>query len=200
MTFPLIVSFYTDNWQYPQYAHDLSVDCQRLGLEYNIQRKEDTGDYIKNTSLKANFIRDCLLQFQRPLLWIDVDGSLLQKPEFCRDLDPTAIDMAARRHQTIKDRAWHVGTLWFNYNARVLEFVNTWCQHAITGTDEHAFDQAWQSHHQALTASELPETYFIVETRHMIDPPPDTVILHRLSKSPDKMRRKYPNGPQWEPR
>ena len=37
--YPLIISFYTDDWTYPQHADRLRGECDRLGLAHHIERR-----------------------------------------------------------------------------------------------------------------------------------------------------------------
>lgn len=190
---PLIVSFYTNDWEYPDYAARLKKDCETLNLECHIVERPTTGDYIRNTSIKPFFIRDTLEEFKRHILWIDCDGSLYQLPRELKYSQIKEYDFAARVYSGPVPRAWHVGTLWFNYNDNVKKFVNDWCERSELGTDENSFEQAWKVNQHLLTVYKLPPEYFIILNKQIPVPGPDTVVAHRLSKSPDKLKRKYAN-------
>ena len=53
-----VVSFYTPDWKYPEYAQSLIKDCVRLGLDYSIESKPSTSTYVGNCNLKPYFIRE----------------------------------------------------------------------------------------------------------------------------------------------
>lgn len=195
--YPLIISFYTQDWEYPTLAEALRANCDHLGLKYHIQEMPSTGDYVRNTSLKSQFIHDTLTTVKEPVLWIDCDGSLLDIPALLDRPQVAEYDMAARRHLRPGFRTWGVGTLWFNYSPGAVDFVTAWRDMVGEGTDEHAFEETWKKHSDSLKVFELPDSYFHLLYKEWDQPPPGTVIAHRLSKSPDKMRRKYPNDPQW---
>jgi hypothetical protein len=195
--YPLIISFYTQDWEYPKLADSLRQNCEDLGLKHHIKEVSSTGDYVKNTSLKSQFIYETLTDVKEPVLWIDCDGSLLDLPALLDRPLVDHYDMAARRHLRTGFRTWGVGTLWFNYSTTAVDFVSAWRNMVGEGTDEHAFEETWKQHCDLLKVYELPDSYFHLLYKEWDQAPPGTVIAHRLSKSPDKMRRKYPNDPQW---
>jgi hypothetical protein len=187
----LIVSFYTDDWEYPEHAKRMAADCQQLGLECHIERKESTRDYIKNTAIKPFFIRDCLQKFQRSLLWVDIDGILLKDPGLT-DIkeDFAACDYINKQNL---DRDWSVPILWFNYTPGSLKLVDEWCANATKGTDEAAFDVAWKKLKNQITVYRLPKQYLFSKWRTTLIIPEDTIFCNQLSTFEDKMKRKV-NG------
>src|SRR3990167_9400934 len=81
MATPQIVSFYTKNTIYEKEIEDFSHSTHSLGVKCYIEEREDLGDWQRNCCQKPRFILECLERFQRPLLWIDSDGILLQRPD-----------------------------------------------------------------------------------------------------------------------
>lgn len=195
--YPLIVSFYTQDWEYPKCANALKKNCEDLGLRHHIKEMPTTGDYVKNTSLKSQFIFETLTTFKEPVLWIDCDGSLLSHPKLLELPLVSHFDIAAPRHLNPNFRTWGVGTLWFNYTPATVNFVAAWRDRIGEGTDEHAFEKTWQNFSDRVHIYELPNSYFHLLYKDKDQPLSDAVIVHRLSKSPDKMRRKYPSDPRW---
>lgn len=188
---PLIISFYTNDWVYPDYANALKKDCEGLNLDYHIVEKPSTGDYIQNTSIKPYFVQECIRKFNRPLLWIDCDGSILNLPILLESHNVKNFDFAAKKYAGPVERAWHVGTLWFNNSQQANIFVDDWCSLSGAGTDENSFENAWIKNKDQTKVYELPSEYFTILTKRNPDPPHGTVIVHRLSQSPDKIKRKY---------
>lgn len=191
MTNTLIVSFYTDDWEYPKHADNMANNCKNLGLDYHIEQRPSTRDYIKNTAIKPFFIRDCMKQFQRPVLWLDVDGVLLKNP----NLDHITEDFAACDYTNKQnlDRDWSVPMLWFNCTPGAVRLVDTWCDYASSGTDEAAFDRAWKTLKGQVSAYQMPSHYLFSKWRASLTIPDDTVFCNQLSTFEDKMRRKV-NG------
>lgn len=191
---PTIVSFYTNDWEYPEYAERLKDNCKDLGLTCYIQERPSTGDYIQNTSIKPYFIQDALERYKGPILWIDCDGTLLKPPTALEHKSVSQFDFAAKQYKGPVSRSWHVGTLWFNYTEASIKFIKDWCAYSSIGTDENSFEMAWQDNRHLLNVYPLPPEYFIILTKYNCVPPDDAVIVHRLSTSPDKMKRKYPKS------
>jgi hypothetical protein len=187
---PLIISFYTNDWEYPAHAIRLTEECKHFNLEYYIEERETTTDYIKNTAIKPFFIRDCLHKFKRPVFWIDVDALIL-KPI---DINIKDYDLAACQYTNKNiNREWAVASLYFNYTEASIMLLDYWCDHTNSGTDEASFDVAWKKikEFKEVKVLTLPETYHFVKWSYKLDIPEDTVICHQISKSEDKLRRKH---------
>lgn len=193
--FPTIISFYTPNWEYKQYAEKMKANCKKFRLHEYIMERETTGDWIKNTSMKPAFILEAIQEVKRPVLWIDVDGSLLRKPALLR-LDKYPYDFAARPMPPHRTRKWHVGTMFFNYNEVTLKFIEAWYYKTEAlgkGTDERALDILWKENHESiqnLKVAELPKEYFEMLRKLNDAPSTATVICHRASKDPQKLQMK----------
>ena len=180
---PLVVSFYTEDWRYPEHAARLAGECRALGLDYHIERRASAGGYLENTCQKPTFLRECLERFARPVLWIDVDGSILSRPDYFAE---PGWDMQARRMPPHRPRTWHVGTLYWAPSA--LGFVREW--EALTGgmSDESSLEQAWQLHGAGLRARDIPATYFEIPTPRR-PRTAECVIFHRLSDGESKRKQ-----------
>ena len=183
--YPVIVSFFTKDWVYPKHAERLKKECDALGLESVIRELPSRNGYIQNTCHKPFFIRKCLEELKRPVLWIDVDGSIYSKPDFFLDTD---YDFQARKmNPKHRKRTWHVGTMWFNYTPAMLTFIEEWCRRTGDMTDESALDQTWKRKEWGLRTREVPAEYFHIIRRE--PPPPEIVIGHRLSKGASKRKQ-----------
>lgn len=182
--YPVIVSFYTKDWKYPQHAQRLKKECEALGLEYMIEERPSKGGYIQNCCIKPFFILDCLKK-GRPVLWIDVDGSILQKPDFFLD---HSFDFQARKMPETRRRTWHVGTMYFNPTAKTLKFVQAWCENTGDMTDESSLDQTFKSKDWGLSVRNIPSEYFRV-LKPNEQPSAGDVICHRLSNGQSKQQQ-----------
>lgn len=183
----IVVSFYTNDWEYPQYAEKLKKDCERVGVSHHIRELKSTGDYIRNTALKPSFILSMLKELKTPILWIDCDGSLLSLPLLVDE--PTDADFRAKRTPKTSVRTWHVGTLWINYTEKAIKLLENWVQQATTRADDSAFEAAVK-HVTDAKGEELPPGYFHILKNLKDTAPPGTVVAHRLSKSPSKVERR----------
>lgn len=193
--YPLIISFYTDDWEYPLHAARLRAECEALGLRYRIERKPTTGSYLKNCCIKPSFILECLKDEQGPVLWIDVDGSIVQKPDFFLD-NPDDYDFQARRMDpNHRKRTWHVGTQWWNYTDEAIAFMDRWIANTGDMTDESALEVTVRQGEDLRTRN-IPAEYFMW-SHHYRDKPDKVVIYHRESKS-DSKKRELPSAIRYE--
>jgi hypothetical protein len=164
---PVIISFYTDDSSTD--AEHLIDNCKRLGLDFHIEQVS----IDSNLASKSFFIRDRLQEFQRPVMWVDVSGTLLQNP----GLEGLSTDFAACQHpekeQVNKD--WSLGILWFNYTSPALDFLDVWCSTGTVGTDEESFDVVWKSLRGKVMPCILPTQYHVT----VDELPADTIFCNR---------------------
>lgn len=179
----LIVSFYTDDWVYPEHAKRLAGECDRLGLPHRIEKLASTRSYLRNCCLKPAYIQTCLQDAKEPVLWVDVDASILAPPTFFQDDDP--YDFQAKRMGPQRTRTWHVGTMWWNYTPEALVFIERWVANTGESTDESALEFTWRQDHN-LRTRDIPAPYF----RIMPDEA-GAVIVHRLSTGEAKLRENH---------
>lgn len=189
MSYPTIISYYTDDWEYPKYAKKMKEDCVRLGLKRYIVKKDSAGGWIANTRMKSTFIYETMMRLREPVLWIDVDGSLLKVPELLYGCYP--YDFAARPKPSFAMRKWHVGTMYFNYTSASLWFLSEWCKMKAEEdeSDEVLLDKLWKSNEAVRTGlrvAELPKTYFQMLNGTEPEPLRHTVIAHRASTGESK--------------
>ncbi len=182
-----VISFYTQDWEYPIYAESLAIDCRKLEVPCVIEELKSTRSYLRNTCLKPKFIYDKLLQLQGPLLWIDCDGSLLKKPVF---FDGLVCDFAAKKKTDKSDRCWHVGTMFFNYTPAMVNFLEQWIKNTGKLSDESSLEVTWREIGHTINVSDIPKEYFDI-IKGNIKPENETVIMHRISSGVDKKREMY---------
>lgn len=189
--YPTVISFYTPSWEYSKYAIKLKKNCRRLGLLHHIVEKPDTGNWLENTRIKPRFIYEALQELKRPVLWIDVDGSILRKPDLLKEYP---YDFAARPKPKGHSRIWHVGTMFFNYTEPCLNFLRIWNERIDNGrgSDELNLDILWKQKKDELNlrTGELPPPYFEMLKRLEQPPAAGTIVAHRASKCPNKMEMK----------
>jgi len=187
---PTVISFFTPNWEYPQHAHRLRQECDQLGLRHRIESRPTTGRYGANCCLKPGFIDDCMAVETGPLLWVDVDASILHLPVYFQNI-AESYHVSAKQRADTSDLVWHVGTIWFDVSDLTREFVRHW-KSTGTSTDERSFNMTAAKMKTQVNIADMPPQYFqILHPRQQIMP--DTVIMHRISKSPEKLAEKRCN-------
>lgn len=187
--YPTIISFYTDTWEYKSHADRLRKECDALGLPYFIKKVPDTGSWLDNTRIKPFFIYETITELKRPIFWLDVDASIMRMPVELKL--PVDVDFMSVHQRTGPRRTWHVGTMFFNYNQNVVNFLHEWTLESKSGTDELNYETVWKRHAEnfGITSKELPLTYYsIPEAKYNMEA--SSIIIHRLSKCPSKPKRK----------
>lgn len=189
---PVLVSFYTDNWLYPQHAARLARECDGYGIARDIRRLETTGDWIQNTQLKARFIRE-RLDRHGEIVWLDVDSSLLRKPDLFKRSLPS--DLGLVRHTTLP-RHWHVGMMMFRRCDGVTRLLDEWIARLEVsgGTDEAALDATWRHLADQLNVSvaTLPISYHALPVQRGYAP--GSIIGMGLSMDSTKIAMKRRNA------
>lgn len=182
---PLIVSFYTPDWLYPEHARRLAGECESLRLEHHIECRPSAGSYLSNTCQKPQFILECL-NYGKPILWVDVDASILQRPEFFTE---EGYDMQARRMTPDRRRTWHVGTMYWAPTEAAVSFVDAWAKNTGEMSDESSLEVTWKQLGHTLSTRDIPPEYFEIP-RFGGPGSKECVILHRLSNSPSKRQQR----------
>ncbi len=76
----MFVSFYTQDNVYEKEVKHLIASCQKLGLSTDIVPIVSKGRWDENCSYKSHFLLKMLKKHQKPIVWIDADAIILQKP------------------------------------------------------------------------------------------------------------------------
>lgn len=132
MSDPIIISYYTRGTPYEKEAEQLRLSAEKFGFEYRIEGIEPFGKWHEHTCYKPTFILQKMEELKRPVVWIDADAEIVQKPSF-----PFHCDMALRicdEYPADHPSYLYAGTLFFNYTVSALELVKDWslaCQKAM---------------------------------------------------------------------
>lgn len=188
MPLPLIVSFYTPNWKYPEYAQALRDTCHRLDLECCIEQRQSYDDYRQNCNIKPGYILECLERFKRPVLWIDADSTLVELPlEMAKGFENWDIIGISKESD---HRQLYVNALLFNYTPKVIDFVGTWNAESQKSIDDGAFQKTITAYNQEIKILKLPSSFNQIILNHKTIVSPDAFFLTRLSASDLKLSYK----------
>lgn len=171
-----LISYYTDNWAYPEYARKLKGRCRELQISYRVKHLQDTGTWISNTRLKPQFIYETLLSKNTPILWVDVDSTLVQAPPVDLSYDVGAVPKRVKTEKT-----FFVSTIFINNTPKGIEFAKRWAECPIEGSDHMAMEHIWREGYDGKFWM-MPEEY----SNHKLTP--ETYIQIGLSSDPDKRR------------
>ena len=129
-----VISFFSDvdeRTYYSDHADRLIIECNELGIPYDIQEKPSLGDYQSNCLSKPQFILDMLEEMQQPLLWMDIDSEIhktldiFDKFQTIHPISKERIDMVVA---TANGRlsGMKASPLWFNTTDKAKEFIRAW--------------------------------------------------------------------------
>jgi hypothetical protein len=186
---PLVISFYTNDWEYSAHAVRLRQECQDLNLDHHIVELTSTGSYRGNCGLKPGFILQSLKKFKMPVLWLDVDASILRYPSELLIDSIHQYDIAAIRKKPGMNH-WYVGSIWFNYTTNTLAFVNQWSQQVGTFADDGAFQLIYDQNQSDLKLFELNPVIHSIRVRGQPAIGPETCFSHRISRGEIKQKEK----------
>jgi hypothetical protein len=128
----VVISMFTANTLYEQISENLRSSLEKFKIAYEIFKKPDLGTWEKNCQQKALVIKDALLFYKQPVVWIDADAIVNANPILFESLD---CDVAYHKLRT----ELLSGTLFLNYNPHVLMLIEEWIQ--LNKKDETAWDQ-----------------------------------------------------------
>lgn len=134
-----VASFCTPNGDWPAHGERLRGECIALGVPYMIETLPDAGGWLANCRQKPVYLLGLRYRVRGPLLWVDVDSSLLTVPAHPRT------DFVGRRKPPRDARAWHVDVMLFGDTPAALDLLIKWVGALGDHSDEHAFHKAWQA-------------------------------------------------------
>jgi len=201
---PLVVSFHTGQEPYAGYALTLADSCAGLGLDCRIEQLPDRGTWVENVSLKGRFLRDCMRRFDRPLLWVDVDGRIIAQPRLLFGTDADFAVHAVRRDwqwqpvgrellslpaawpRELGPRWFLTGTVYINRSAAGKALLDLWSERAAARPRDYQqllLQQAW-CELPGLETLWLPQGYCKINGfRWHAGEPTTPVIVHELASS-----------------
>ena len=204
---PTICSFYTQNpasengSYYADHANRLREECAKLNLATYIHEQPYQGSWISTLRLKPLVILKALDACRGPVLWLDVDGSIMRAPregEVHEMVDLAGVPKKQPR------RPFFMGCLYFGYTLGAIALLEKWNEiYSSEKSEELAFGKAvsWAGDtKRGLITQYLPPAWMCIVQANQ-RPPADAVIIHRLSSSPSKAefyrwRRSHARGPQ----
>jgi hypothetical protein len=129
-----VISFYSEpepnSTYYTRYAKRFIEACERLNIDYHVEKLQGKGNYFKNCKMKPSFIQSCVNKFNTPVLWIDIDSDIKSVPVIDTSLDFAAVEKTNCAHPI------YAHCLFFNTTQNGLRLLNTWKE--ICDNDDNA--------------------------------------------------------------
>jgi hypothetical protein len=120
---PVFICYYTEHTSYENEAKLLRLSLETHGLESHIAAIPNLGSWQKNTQYKSQFIAAELERLKQPVVWVDADAIVIQRPEALLTM-PAGVDLAAVRFAT--DQHLLSGTVYFSGSPKCMEVVKRW--------------------------------------------------------------------------
>lgn len=187
---PHVISFYAGSQYYYDAAESLKADCLRLGIPHNIVELQvpEGFDWGSICRRKIEFYREQLRELKGPVMWVDVDSSILRPPSV---LAACRFDIAgyARHHRYIRDydkyfssRFWMPQVLFFNDTPRAHRFLDHLAEIERTstacGSDDYFMQEAWASFTEMMSVGLLPPQTLAMKADEIND---ETIVCFRAS-------------------
>lgn len=79
----IIVTIYTENTPYEDYAERLEASCKKFNLKIKKIPFESKGNWKRNCFQKPYLVMDCLSNFDDKMIWyLDADAEIVSEPAF----------------------------------------------------------------------------------------------------------------------
>jgi len=142
MSFPLIISFYTENTAYEKEAKELVRSCKEFNLDCLVKPIPSFGSWELNCGFKPSFILHALENLKRDLFWTDADSVFVKKP----DSFPLDCDLAVRID---KDLDYNnpskviSNSIYMKYSAKTIGLVKLWKSENEKALREKKDNEVW---------------------------------------------------------
>jgi len=126
---PLIVSFHSDSNNrnyYLNFAEKLKKQCSQFSVKHDIVKKEPIGDYSSNCLMKPQFILEKLIEYKKPLIWMDCDTTF--KEPFA-EFNNIGEDLAMATHSGDMTGI-KASPIFFNYTVGAFKVIREWVIHS----------------------------------------------------------------------
>ena len=131
----IYISYFTKgNYEKVMETH-LHPSLHKWNLPHDIQHIKDRGSWQKNTHFKAQFCKEMLLKHKQSVIFLDSDATIEKFPMLFNFIDTFDYDIALhyldwykfwRKQEGNPKREALSGTLYLNYNEKVLKFLDEW--------------------------------------------------------------------------
>ena len=190
----IYTSFATENNDYKKVVeYYLIPSLEKFNLPYDIDYIKSMGTWNNNILYKPTFLKKMLLKHKQSIVSLDADAQIMKYPSLFSELDDYDIAL----HYLDNGLQWRGipspncqkealgGTLWINYNNKVMNFINKWIdiQKIEKGYPQKLMQKILEKNEFNLKIYKLPYSYVTIIKQddtlpiHMIEKK-DIVILH----------------------
>ena len=171
----IVVSYYTKKTGYQREAVRLEQSLMKHGIPYHIAAVPNLGSWLKNTHLKAVFMKNILEKFFGvDIVWTDADSIFHSYPKLFDTID---CDIALHfRNWRSNPNELLIGTIYHRNNEKVRNLINDWIRFNKKNPLRRAqlnFESVFKRHKKNLKYEALPMEYCCIfddEKRKFCDP------------------------------
>jgi hypothetical protein len=207
---PIFISFYTTNGSYPAQARRLEKSLKLFNLKYDIQKFPPFNTWVEALRHKSVIIKEKLIQYRQPVVWIDCDCVIKNLPEiFFQDFDFAIINWFALRDfcppeyydPNPSQLLASGGVSMLSPNA--MDFLHDWiasCRQQSHLPDDQVVNEVWSRHtnlaHRWLPAAYLAGIFPVPEPEQIIwtEFKPYQSTQHREAAWQQEYRSSSPSG------
>jgi len=170
----LYISFFTSEGHYPVLAERLRRSLDRLDLRYDIEQRAPFASWAEGCRFKSSFILAKLLQRRGPVVWLDIDTELMQRPVLFDDTHDFAIynwkadthhhlDRSDTADPAARELVCSGGVQKWGYTAPAMELLMRWISsfdaHDWSRGDDPLLDRVFNTFLPPVQSLWLPKTY-----------------------------------------
>jgi hypothetical protein len=177
-------SFVSKNSPYIQILEEhLLPSLKKFNLKYDIDYIENKGSWMNNIQYKPEFLKKMLLKHKCPIISLDADAIIEQNPnlfEYLQDYDIAAhyLDWKKWYKKTYDKKELLGGTLYLNYNEKVLALLDKWIEKQKIGGWPQKNLQELLLNNFKFNIYELPVTYCFINSHKFPELRKQAVIVH----------------------
>jgi hypothetical protein len=139
---PLVVSFYTLDTPYEEEVKYLQASCKDFDIDHIIEGVPSRGSWEMNCAFKPLFILQKMMEYQRPLLWVDADAV------FVRPLEWTSAflsDIGIRLYDCPDDHPSRIvtATLFAGATKSAFQIIEMWAKECLSMLAEKERQEVW---------------------------------------------------------
>ena len=125
-SFPVIISYFTENGIYEKEVRGLIDSCAELNLKTDIEKVADLGSWEKNCAFKPMFIYEKLKKHKKAVLWLDSDAAILKEPVFYKNASFDFSLLVNENFALDDPTKIFTSAIFVNYTEKALKLMEKW--------------------------------------------------------------------------
>jgi hypothetical protein len=207
---PVFISFYTK--KYERFVKDWCDDMHRFRLRHCVAYRDLNTRWQLICYYKPSFILEMMERFRQPVVWVDIDARIRQRPDLILHMPPEVdfgyclTTSSLQNLKVLRDGYGKVkivtgGTIYLSASEAALELVRRWvelCKHRDYYSDQQVLTEVFGEYRpEGLVAMEMPQHQYCCcrRNRHAVIEHLIASTKERDYKSRTKRRYSGKHGP-----